>query len=43
MKQKSRDYRLAEIAIDSIEVLNSRERNQEVFQTIVENIRKVGC
>lgn len=42
MKQKSRDYRLAEIAIDSIEVLNSRERNQEIFQTIVENIRKVG-
>ena len=30
------------VPIDSIEVLNSRERNMKVFEEIVENIRAIG-
>jgi ParB family transcriptional regulator, chromosome partitioning protein len=37
---KTRDIRL--IPIDRIEVMNPRDRNQEVFSEISENIKKVG-
>ena len=30
------------VPIDSIEILNSRERNMKVFEEIVENIRTIG-
>lgn len=42
MKKELKNYRLTEIPVDAIEVLNSRERNQEVFQTIVDNIQNIG-
>lgn len=42
---KSKQHRTAElrmIPVDSIEVLNTRERNHRVFQEIIGNIRDIG-
>lgn len=37
-----RHYLLRSIPVDSVRVLNPRDRNQRAFEGIVENIRKVG-
>lgn len=42
MMRRADQYKLAEINIDEIEVLNPRERNPAVFSTIVNNISKLG-
>ena len=40
MTESTRELRL--IPIDRIEVLNPRERNEETFDEIVDNIAKIG-
>lgn len=42
MNRTAKQYKLREILVDEIEVLNPRERNQVVFSSIVSNISRVG-
>lgn len=40
--RNAKQYKLKDIPVDEIEVLNPRERNQQVFSSIVTNISRVG-
>ena len=42
MKNQTRQAQLKMISISSIEVINPRERNQRIFDDIIENIKQVG-
>ena len=42
MKNQTRQAQLMMISISSIEVINPRERNQRIFDDIIENIKQVG-
>lgn len=42
MTRNAKQYKLRDIVVDEIEVLNPRERNQAVFGSIVTNIKRVG-
>ena len=42
MTKKQPVGNLRMIPVDRIEVLNPRERNKQVFEVIVENIKSVG-
>ena len=40
--RNAKQYKLKDIPVEEIEVLNPRERNQQVFSSIVTNISRVG-
>lgn len=42
MSSQSKNAQLLMVPVEKIEVLNPRERNQKVFEEIVENIRQIG-
>jgi len=42
MSEQARQAQLKMIPIAAIEVLNPRERNQRIFDEIVDNIKKIG-
>ena len=42
MSSQNKNAQLLMVPVEKIEVLNPRERNQKVFEEIVENIRQIG-